>query len=71
MEQNKPPNPNKNQGSANLPPDAEASLIPSGEFMVEQHETPPAGPLDKQIHRRLPLPLVPPPSEPAKDEKQD
>jgi hypothetical protein len=34
-------------------------LKSAGEVVVEHHETPPPGPLDKQIHPRRTLPLVP------------
>jgi hypothetical protein len=34
-------------------------LKSSGEVVVEHHDVPPPGPLDKQIHDRRPLPRVP------------
>jgi hypothetical protein len=39
--------------------DQETCLKPSGEYVVEHHETPPSGPADKQIHPRRRLPVVP------------
>lgn len=38
---------------------ATAKLKSSGEVVVEHHDAPPPGPLDKQIHPRRPLPIVP------------
>jgi hypothetical protein len=52
----------------------ESSLLKSsGEIVVVHHDSPPKGPVDKQIHPRHPLPLIPgAPLRPAdKDEKED
>jgi len=71
MEDQPPRTPKKPQ-DASPKQTAEIRLESSGEVVVEHHATPPAGPLDKKIHPRRRLPLIPnAPSQPPNEDEKD
>lgn len=67
-----PPDSAKESQDSSKPQADETRLEYSGEFVVKHHPTPPGAPVDKQIHPRRPLPLVPEkPQEETEDNKRD
>ena len=72
MKRKKPPKAKKPHPVPSPRPSGVAQLKPSGIVVVEQHSTPPPGPADKQIHARIPLPLVPnAPASTREDDKEN